>query len=941
MHRSLVREYLTVIAICLISNSCSNESNSNRYSAKNHEEIDSVIKLYHTPDSLLMFATKCKHEGDQMGEVVALSKAGKAYRDNSDFTNAIKIHEKGLSKAEKLNDTIDIVRLLNELGTDYRRLSILDAASSYHYRALNYAMRYSEKDSYIAKKNRVTSLNGLGNVYMTMKDYTLADSVLRQALNGEKELDSPLGQAINYANIGSIFEGKGMADSAWAYYNKSMEMNKEAKSDLGVALCHTHFGQLYEHKRLYDKAIKEYQAAFNLSKSTNDEWHWLEPCISLARIYIVTGDMTRARQYLAMADKTAKEIKSLEHLSDIYNLYYQLYIKGGDCQKALDCYILSTQYNDSVMNLKKVNDIQNMRMNMYSKRQKEEIATAHENYLLEKASKDIAYIILIVGLILAAVIFAFMAYALRIRTRAQKYTRQLQMGREHFFTNITHEFRTPLTVILGLGKELTDATAEDTEKIHTSAKMIVRQGNSLLQLVNQLLDISKVKSSIGEPDWRTSDITGYMKMVVEGYQDLAKQKHITMVYTPNGGFMEMDFVPDYINKIMRNLISNAVKYTPAGGKISITTEQMDKSLKLVVSDNGIGIDRKFLPHIFEAFFQADNDSMNIGTGVGLSLVKQIVTAMNGNIEAESTPGKGTVFTVILPIKHGKSKWEGLDDKVSASHEEMDDEEETAWLEPLEDAQADKPRLLIVEDNHDVAYYICTQLDKKFNVYFASEGQEGLDKALEIMPDLIITDLMMPGMGGCEMCGKVRSSEILNHIPIIVITAKTTEEDRLKLLSAGADAYLYKPFNSEELNVRIDKLLEQRQMLRAKYSKALSEGKDEEVQMSQHERDFINKFTGIVLSLMKKGNVDVEATAAEMCMSSAQMRRKLCQTTGEKPATLILKIRMNQAKKMMAAHPEYSINQIASMCGFEDNSHFSRAFKTVFGISPSQHRKGMI
>jgi DNA-binding response OmpR family regulator/two-component sensor histidine kinase len=515
------------------------------------------------------------------------------------------------------------------------------------------------------------------------------------------------------------------------------------------------------------------------------------------------------------------------------------------------------------------------------------------------------------------------------------------MGREHFFTNITHEFRTPLTVILGLGKELTDATTEDTEKIHISAKMIVRQGNSLLQLVNQLLDISKVKSSIGEPDWRTGDITGYMKMAIEGYQNLAKQKNITMVYAPNEESLEMDFVPDYINKIIRNLISNSTKYTRENGNIFITTEQVGNSLKMIVSDNGIGISQKHLPHIFEAFYQADDDSMNIGTGVGLSLVKQIVTAMNGTIEAESATGKGTVFTLMLPMKHGKSKWKALDDKILANHLEMGQNEEMELPEDITDEQDNKPRLLLVEDNHDVAYYIGTQLDKKYNVHFANEGCEGLKKAMEIMPDLIITDLMMPGMGGCELCEKVRSSEILNHIPIIVITAKTTEEDRLKLLKAGADAYLYKPFNSDELNVRIDKLLEQRQMLRAKYSKALSEGKEDEVQLSQQERDFINKFTGIVLSLMKKGNVDVEATAAEMCMSSAQMRRKLSQTTGENPATFILKIRMNHAKKMMDAHPEYSINQVASMCGFEDNSHFSRAFKTVFGISPSQHRKGMI
>ena len=291
----------------------------------------------------------------------------------------------------------------------------------------------------------------------------------------------------------------------------------------------------------------------------------------------------------------------------------------------------------------------------------------------------------------------------------------------------------------------------------------------------------------------------------------------------------MDFVPDYIQKIMSNLISNALKFTPEYGNIYITSELIGEQVIIRVADTGAGIAPEDIAHIFDAFYQGSNSKMQIGTGVGLSLVRQIVEVMNGSIKVNSGEGKGSIFTVTLPLHHGSQKWERFDSEVMKPVK-MSPPEALPSSTTVDENDNSKPIVLIVEDNSDVAYYIGSQLKSRYNLFYARNGEEGLEKANELMPDLIISDLMMPGIDGYELSRAVRSSELLNHIPIVIITARSTEEDRIKGIEAGADAFLFKPFNSDELNVRVEKLLESRNALRNKYSQALEAGTEQSVKL---------------------------------------------------------------------------------------------------------------
>ncbi|MBQ4366735.1 MAG: response regulator [Muribaculaceae bacterium] len=908
--------------------------------------IDSVLASINHTDSLAVMANEYEHAGDKVGQMLAYNKLGKNYRNSSRFEDAIAAHNRCLELAVELADTIEAVRALNNLGTDFRRLGILDNATTYHYRALLCCEQYSDKTSDEARKNRVVSLNGLGNIYMTMENYTAADSVLRAALEGERALGSALGQAINYANLGSIMEHHGRMDSAWVYYRKSLELNTEAGSDLGISLCHMHFGRLYEKSGQYDRAVGEYQIAYNLLRQNSDSWHWLETCQALAQVHIKRNDLGQARRYVAMADSIATQINSLEHQAAINDLLYQIADKQGDSKQALKYYISSRQMQDSLLGTQKVNQMHNLRVKFVRDRSQSEIDSINRLYTTEHHAKNMFIVMTVLILLLAAGAIGFLVYSLRMRARHQQLMAHMENVRADFFTNVTHEFRTPLTVILGVAQEMNAVTQTDPKTVRAQAQTIIRQGNNLLDLVNQLLDISKVQSAVGTPDWRTGDIVAFIGMIVDSYLELCRTKRIDISFASREPSVTMDFVPHYVKRVMSNLIANAVKFTPTYGQILLTSRREKDHLHLTVADTGMGIDPVDLPHIFETFYQSQSNSkVSAGTGVGLSLARQMVMAMNGSIDVHSRPGEGTVFEISLPLKHGDGTWKAVDALPVKPVETLVDDN-TQTDPPVDDDRTDDlPHILVVEDHTDVAGYIGQQLHDKYIVSYAQNGREALSKATECVPDLIVTDLMMPEMDGYELCRQVRASEVLCHIPIVVVTARATEADRIAGIAAGADAYLLKPFNSEELRVRISKLLEQRRVLRAVFAQDYTDSDyNPNEPFTSSDRKFLDHLIDIVnreIELGSQGHIDIDHIAFEMSMSTSQLRRKVLAITGLNTMSYVNQVRMSKAKHLLEEDMEMPIGEVAERCGFYDMAHFSRMFKQQHGITPSQFRARLV
>ena len=905
-------------------------------------QVDSAVYSAGDTDSLSALFAAYGREGNSYGEMAAALELGKRLRNESRFYDAIDVHKKGLAAAEKLRDTLQIVQALNNIGTNYRRLGILDEASSWHYSALSYCDQYSgsrNPEDRTALKNRVVSLNGIGNVQLTMGNDVEAEKAFRQALSGEASLGSALGQAINYANLGSILESRDMKDSARFYYEKSLEFNTLAKSDLGISLCHAHFGRLAEKEGDYANAIEEYRKAYEIMEGSSDVWHWLESAVSLVRAYINAGDLDRASFYLGKATKEAERISSMEYLAEVNRLDYLIQKQRGNSALALKSYVRSREYADNVTSEKNLNHIQNVRVGYERERKQNEIEMLNRSWEAERRSRNALLTMSLIALLLTVATIAVLIYLITLRNRNQKMLKEMETMKSNFFTNITHEFRTPLTVIHSAAGHIMKETPVDSP-LHRDAEDIMRHGKSLLSLINQILDIAKLSSgSRCRPEYCRGDIVGYVTMICECHRPYARTRDISIIYSPAEPSVEMDFIPEYVKQTVSNLLSNAIKFSAEGRHIMLTSKCKDGDFILTVCDEGKGMAPEVLRNIFRPFYQAPDQSMSIGTGVGLSIVKLDVEAMNGRIEVHSAVGKGTVFIVALPLSCGEKLNRHFDfnDYVQpGAIREVVETECEANEDVVHEGMENATRILIVEDTPEVARLQMNQLNSDFNYYFAQNGAEGLERAAAIVPDLIITDVMMPGMDGFEFCRRLRASGALNHIPVIMVTAKCTHEDKMAGLEAGADAFLEKPFHADELNVRVVKLLEQRSLLQQKWRSAIDDGARDLSGIPESSRKFINDFTDAVNNCLKTGELDHNKIADALCITRIQLNRKVKAITGLTTTEYISRIRISLAKKLLD-NPDMLIGDIAQRCGVEDVAYFSSVFKKATGYTPSGWR----
>lgn len=919
------------MVVLLLAGCEKRQSHPPAYTDAQRLQLDTTANHTKNIDSLQLFVEKYRKAGDRCREMASLAALGHGYQTASRYADAVKAHQRQLELAEELDDTLMKVSALNDIGVNYRRLGLHYDGMDNHLRAVETSLQYpDEKVSEKMLKCRAIGYNGIGNVYLSIGNYQKADEMLRKALALEKRLGSHLGMNVDLSNLGTIYERRGMLDSAWRYYKESMHHSELANSYTGKAYGHMNFGRLHALKGHHLKAIEEYKLAQELLHTDRDLWLWLQPALALSEAFIDAGMADSAVYHLERVEAMAHSISTKEYQAKIDRLRAKLLERQGKAQAALELYRKAVAHEDSMLNLRDLFEIETLQRNT-TERYRAKVEEERRGELVRQ--KWIGRIAL-AGLIVACVLLGLGLYIYRIRRRNHLALKQMSAVRENFFTNITHEFRTPLMVILGLSHELQD---NDAESVREKAKTIERQGKGLNVLINQLLDISKIKSSVGNPDWHNGNVTTYVAMILETYRDYARSQQIDLAFFAKDE-VRMDFVPDYVQKVMNNLLSNALKFTPENGRVSVTLWREEKQLKIEVADTGMGMNDEIKLHIFEPFYQAESDSRNIGTGVGLALVKQIIEAVKGEIRVESTVGKGTTFHVSIPIhNHSKKAF----DKAKRTSDSMIPAAETSLAN--RDAGDSQCRLLIIEDHRDIAAYIGTLFAERYAITYAKDGKEGLEKALELMPDLIITDLMMPVMDGLEVCRQVRSNEITNHIPIIVVTAKITEEERIRGIEAGADAYLAKPFNSEELHTRVEALLHSRRMLREKFATLLVDPltRVEEAAVEEDDVDlrFLNK-VGETVALLLGSNqeVEVSAVAARMCMSSRQFQRKMVALTGYTPTAYFQRLRIQKAKEMLDANPTLSFSEVAERSGYNDYSNFVRAFKNILGTTPTEYRK---
>ena len=902
--------------------------------------IDSIVHVNRSIDSLVVILERFDEEGSRQGQVATYRELGRSYRNATRYQEAIEAHKKGLEIAEEICDTLQIVQALNNIGTVYRRMGLLEEAASWHYRGLSLCEQWSDTTS-LGLKNRVVSLNGLGNLHLSMGNDAIAMSSFREALKGETKLGSTNGMAINYANIGALFEGRGQIDSARYYYGRSLECNEQAGSELGISLCHVHFGRLAENDGDLDTAFYEYKSAYDVLSAGPDRWHWLESGISLARISLKKMDFGATRRYLAEALDAAEGLESVDHLADIYHLYYLMDKKAGRYRESLVWLEKYSEYMNRIYTERNEEVLFQIRSNYEREKNMAQMQQMQEAHSLKEFRERMMRLSLIIFLALAVLTIVFLIYSLRLRSRNNQILKELDKTKNNYFTNVAHEFRTPLTIIQSAARSIYDNAEDDSLK--DDASDITRHSKDLLNLVNQVLDIAKMTSGLApDPVWRSGNIVAFISGICERNRRYAQSKGITLDFNcASSPVVEMDFVPDLMVRIVQNLLSNAFKFSEKGTAVTVSLyRSIEKSggcIHISVRDQGVGMTPEQSSSVFEPFYQVEGGFRDMGTGIGLSLVKLAAETMGGNVTVGSTIGKGTEFIVDIPVRH---------DLAISPIDECMVPEGNNILEHVSSSVADDtatdsdvPRILIVEDMPEVARWEMRQLGPDYAFYFAPDGAEGLRKAEDIVPDLIITDVMMPVMDGLEMCRRIRKSELLCHIPVIMVTARATHEDRLKGLEAGADAYMEKPYDENELDLRVRKLLQQRPMLKKMFSERFDShvcDNSDESAFSVADRMFLDRFDAALENAFASGKVDCEDLAAEMYVGRAQLNRKIKAITGYKTTEYILMARLSKAKHLLRT-TDLPVGEISMKCGIEDVGYFSTLFRKHVGMPPSTYR----
>ncbi len=528
---------------------------------------------------------------------------------------------------------------------------------------------------------------------------------------------------------------------------------------------------------------------------------------------------------------------------------------------------------------------------------------------------------------------------LKFERLASEKLQEVDALKSRFFANLSHEFRTPLSLIRGTVQKLQGQ--EITSSQHQSDyQLIDRHTGQLLEMINQLLDLSKLEGGKLSLNLQSFEVSGFLKDIAGTFASLFESRKITYRYTVPilPVWVRMDL--DKLERVISNILSNAAKFTASNGEVrfsaSIEKAEVDKfNLQLIVEDTGIGISQNHLSRIFDRFYQVDNTATRNyeGTGIGLALVKELVELHGGAIRVQSTEGKGTTFKVWLPVvlaAEGEST-QGTDQNMSIiSLVTNDVTAEANMLNP----RSETLRLLVVEDNQDLRHFIVNCFSTNYLVQQAENGEEGLRLALETVPDLIISDIMMPGVNGINLCGQLKTDERTNHIPIILLTAKADVESKLKGLLGGADDYLTKPFNLEELMVRVKNLLESRRMLKEKYSKKLMI-QPAEVSVTSVDEKFIQKALLILESNLSNPDFEVNTFTKEIGMSHTHLHRKLTALIGQSPSELIRTFRLKRAATLLE-QKHGNVSEIAFMVGFNSPNYFTKCFREFFGQTPSEY-----
>lgn len=910
----------------------------------------------------------CRNIGDSSGMASASNTIGTVNYYLGNYSEALIWYQKSLSIYEQMGLPSREAILINNLGLVYNRLSNYKKALEYYFRSL----KIQEENKNL--NGAALTLGNIGIIYFNLGNEDKALEYYKKSLAIRLKLNDEFGIAQCYSNMGNVYENHGEPEKAMEYFLKALEIF-EAKNDMkNAALTIFCIGYNYLNQSKYEEAI-EY---LNRSK---------ELCIifdnksTLAYTYMNTGlAFLELHQYDKSLENLENGLKLFIEVDDKNNISYsyqslsKLYEKVGEYKKSLHYFTKYSVLRDSLYNEESSQKIADAEV-LYETEKKEtaiELLTKEKelkNLQLDKQKTFRNFLIALSILILALAIIAYSRFVIKrkanellkeknlaladknfqIEKQSQKIETQseklkdLDEAKSRFFANISHEFRTPLMLIKGPLSDLMNAEkTELTETELTNLKMSLRNADKLKDLIDQLLDLSKLESGNLLLHTSENNLVPFVKRVIDSFASASRKKTIALNTDSND--IPLYFDMEKMEVVVTNLLSNAYKFTPENGHItiSITTDENGETaqgsfVKIGIADTGSGIDKKSLPHIFDRFYQADDSSVRKyeGTGIGLAITKELVELHGGTISVESEIGVGSTFTVHLPkgtdhllpdeivdvqetVVHTEQKETGESD-VCPSRETID-----------ESVKIKESNILVVEDNFDMRNYIVGHISGTYHVIEAVNGKEGLEKAIEHVPDLIISDMMMPEMDGVQFLKEIRNNDKTRDIPFILLTARAGEQDRIAGLKAKANDYLTKPFSPEEVKTRIRNILETRQNLREKFSKKILSIEFDSPDLVSADKEFLQTMRDTVIENISDPSFCINNLIDKAFLSERQLRRRIKELTGLSPVEFIRQIRLLRAKELLSKQVFKSTSEISAAVGFNNPHYFSRLFKNMFG-----------
>jgi len=791
---------------------------------------------------------------------------------------------------------------------------------------------YQERDSL---RLLAQIYNSLGIFYKFIEDFERAEEYYNKGLQISEQRKDSMQISWFFINLGSLAETQANYGKALRYYQRAEPILKKF-DPINLINCYINFGDVFSKLQHADSAFYYLSSAHQLATTANTPEELFHSSFHLARFLYNINYKKEAEPYIKQAEELYMNYVigdfSLDDQISYNNLLRIYYAENANAEKAYE-------YAEKVIQLEAANKKEQFQLEQNRINFDKQVL---EEETKRKRNEQIIFITL-AFLLLSIVLIVLLLRSYKHKQKANRLLTEMDELKTRMFSDISHELRTPLTMIIApLEQMLSKEAAKNPSR--KQIKLMRKNANAILNLVNQILDLSKIDAKSMKLELSESDIVSFIRAHFASFASLAEKKNISFnTYTPPDKKLRL-FDASKLEKIINNLVSNALKYTPEDGQVfCFASFPKENRLELVIQDTGKGIPAEELPKIFDRFhrIKGSDSTSNLGTGIGLSLTKELVELMYGQITVESIVGEGTKFKVSLPLgsEHlQKDEYVILGKyKPAIRTVESDEEEEKKCPDPGPVGKHEgEPEILIVEDHAEISEFIAENLDSCYNVKIATNGKDGFEKATENIPDLIISDVMMPEMDGIEMSKKLKSDERTSHIPIILLTAKSSQADKIEGLETGVDAFLPKPFSMKELALRVSKLIEQRRKLRERFTKNLKI-EPREIAVTSADEKFLNRVMDIIEKEMSNSEFEVGKLQDELLMSRTQLFRKIKALTNQSPGEFIRTVRLKRAAQLMEQNFG-NIAQITYEVGFNNPSYFAKCFKELFGKLPSEYIK---